>query len=203
MHNTLDELINEIKLDFTNGHKLLADLNNCITIFGSARVNSDSLDYQKAYELSNKLALHGFNIVTGGGGGIMEAANKGAFEVEGVQSVGLNITLPREQHPNPYTNLSVTFDHFYPRKFMLLNFAQAVVVFPGGFGTLDELFELLVLIQTEKVQAKKVYLYNKNFWENMVDTIFNNLISENMINKEDRSLIQICDNIDDIVKNII
>lgn len=197
------EPIFEIQQDFIRGYQALNGLSNCVSIFGSARVEPNNVYYIKAYELSKLLALKGFNIITGGGGGIMEAANKGAFETKGVQSVGLNIKLPKEQQPNPYVDISVQFDHFYPRKFMLLNFSQAIVVFPGGYGTLDELFEVLVLIQTQKVQARKVILYGKSFWENMLNVVFEKLIVENMIEKVDTTLIEISDDIEYISNNII
>ncbi len=193
----------QIQNDLNTGLKALENISGSITIFGSARIDSNDEYYLKAYELSKLLGQKGFNIITGGGPGIMQAANKGAFEIPDILSIGLNIKLPKEQALNPYTNLDVEFDHFYARKYMLVHFSKAIVVFPGGFGTLDELFETIVLIQTKKMNKIKIFLYSKEFWSNMIKTIESRLLDENYISKEDLSIIEICDDITYISQNII
>lgn len=201
--NKIIEDIKQIQNDLDVGLKALGDISNCITIFGSARVEKDDKYYTQAYKLAKLLGENGFNIITGGGPGIMQAANKGAYEVSGIKSIGLNIKLPKEQGLNPYTNLDVEFTHFYARKYMLVHFSKAIVVFPGGFGTLDELFETLVLIQTKKMQKVKIFLYSKEFWSSMLDLIEKKLLDSQYISKEDLHIVEICDDITYISQNII
>ncbi|MBO9342502.1 MAG: TIGR00730 family Rossman fold protein, partial [Roseiflexus sp.] len=149
--------------EFVDGFEMLADVGPAVTIFGSARVNVDDPMYQAAVDVARALGEAGFAIITGGGPGIMEAGNRGAREA-GARSVGLNIELPFEQHFNPYVDTSVTFRYFFVRKMMLVKYAQAFVIFPGGFGTLDELFEALTLVQTGKVRNFPIILFNSAYW---------------------------------------
>jgi uncharacterized protein (TIGR00730 family) len=193
----------QIPKDLQKGYDALKNIDKSITIFGSARVKEDDKYYKDAYMLAKLVAKNGFNIITGGGGGIMSAANKGAFEISNILSIGLNIKLPKEQALNPYTNLDVEFEHFYSRKYMLVHFSQAIVVFPGGFGTLDELFETIVLIQTKKIKKIKIFLYSKEFWSNIIKTIESRLLDENYISIEDLDIVDISDDIAYISQNIV
>ncbi len=143
--------------DFVKGFDELGELGPTVTIFGSARTDKDNLYYKEAVRLSSMLAEKGFNIMTGGGPGIMEAANKGGATNKNVDSIGLNIDLPFEQIPNPYTSKELRFDYFFSRKVMLVKYSMAYVIFPGGYGTLDELFEALTLIQTKKVTLQNLF----------------------------------------------
>ncbi|MBO9343270.1 MAG: TIGR00730 family Rossman fold protein, partial [Roseiflexus sp.] len=149
--------------EFVDGFEMLADVGPAVTIFGSARAGVDDPMYQAAVDVARALGEAGFAIITGGGPGIMEAGNRGAREA-GARSVGLNIELPFEQHLNPYVDTSVTFRYFFVRKMMLVKYAQAFVIFPGGFGTLDELFEALTLVQTGKVRNFPIILFNSAYW---------------------------------------
>ncbi|MEA1915783.1 MAG: TIGR00730 family Rossman fold protein [Campylobacterota bacterium] len=195
--------VEQIQDDLTRGYEALGKVTNSITIFGSARTLADDQYYTQAYKLAKLLGENGFSIITGGGGGIMQAANKGAFECTAVDSIGLNIKLPKEQTLNPFTTMDVEFQHFYARKYMLVHFAKAIVVFPGGFGTLDELFEVIVLVQTKKIKPIKIFLYSKEFWHNMMQTIESRLMDEYYIGKNDLNIIEISDDIEYINNNII
>jgi uncharacterized protein (TIGR00730 family) len=163
-----------------------------VTIFGSARLREGHWAYAAARETAALFARSEFAVVTGGGPGIMEAANRGAQEAGGV-SVGFNIELPHEQAPNPYLDISVTFKHFYTRKVMLVKAAEGYVMFPGGFGTLDEMFESLTLIQTGKVLHFPVVLFGRAFWEGLLDWINSTVLPERMISPEDEDLLFITD----------
>ena len=163
-----------------------------ISIFGSARTSPEHPDYQSAVKLSKMLSDAGYGIITGGGPGIMEAGNKGAFE-NGGTSVGLNIKLPMEQHPNPYQTSSLDFRYFFIRKVCFLKYSLAVVVYPGGFGTLDEMSETLTLIQTGKINKIPLVLIGKNFWTPLIDWFKETLVKEKMISEEDLSLFLITD----------
>lgn len=192
----------KIMADFVKGFDELGELGPAVTIFGSARLKEDSKYYQMAHEFGNKLAARRFNVLTGGGQGVMEAANRGAFEHGGVESIGLNIDLPFEQIQNPYTTKEESFDYFFSRKVMLVKYSLAYVIFPGGFGTLDELFEALTLVQTRKVEGVRIFLVGEDFYNPLIDFIEDCLISHGMIDAEDMKLITISDDLDFIVKEI-
>ena len=162
------------------------------TVFGSARVKPDDPIYADAVEVGRRIAQAGFAVVTGGGPGVMEAANRGAREAGGV-SVGFNIELPHEQHENRYVDLSLTFEHFYARKTMFVKAAEGFVIFPGGFGTLDELFESLTLIQTGKVLHFPVVLFDHGYWAPLLDWIRGRLLADGMISPEDLELLTVAD----------
>ncbi len=173
-----------------------------ITVFGSARVREDHPAYAAAREAGRRLAEAGFAIVTGGGPGVMEAANRGASEAGGV-SVGFNIELPHEQGSNPYVDIGVTFRHFYVRKTMFVKAAEGFLIFPGGFGTLDELFESLTLIQTGKVLHFPVVLFDSAYWQPMLDWIKGRLLADGMVSPEDLDLLGVTDSIEDAVTQIL
>jgi uncharacterized protein (TIGR00730 family) len=170
-----------------------------ISVFGSARVEPDSPVYGDAVEVGRRIAEAGFAVVTGGGPGVMEAANRGAREGGGV-SVGFNIELPHEQHENPYLDISLTFDHFYARKTMFVKAAEGYVIFPGGFGTLDELFEALTLIQTGKVLHFPVVLFDHAYWAPLLDWIRGRLLEDGMISSEDLELLVVTDDAEEAVR---
>ena len=192
----------KIMADFVKGFDELGELGPAVTVFGSARLKEESKYYKMATELSNKLAAKKFNILTGGGPGIMEAANRGAYEKGGVESIGLNIDLPFEQKLNRYTTKEQTFDYFFSRKVMLVKYSLAYVIFPGGFGTLDELFEALTLVQTRKVEGVRLFLVGKDFYDPLMNFIDECLISHGMIDAGDVDLITISDDLDFIVDEI-
>jgi len=163
-----------------------------ITVFGSARIREGSEEYAQAREVGRLLAQAGFAVVTGGGPGAMEAANRGARDGGGL-SVGFNIELPHEQHENPYLDIELTFKHFYARKTMFVKAAEGFVIFPGGFGTLDELFESLTLIQTGKVLHFPVVLFDSEYWRPMLDWVRGRLLTDGMISPEDLELLEVTD----------
>jgi uncharacterized protein (TIGR00730 family) len=173
-----------------------------ITVFGSARVRESHPAYVAAREAGRQLAEAGFAIVTGGGPGVMEAANRGAQEAGGV-SIGFNIELPHEQGSNPYVDIGVTFRHFYVRKTMFVKAAEGFLIFPGGFGTLDELFESLTLIQTGKVLHFPVVLFDSAYWQPMLDWIQGRLLADGMISPEDLDLLGVTDSVEDAVTQIL
>jgi uncharacterized protein (TIGR00730 family) len=191
-----------IMSEFVTGFELLRSYGLAATIFGSARTSPGEQYYKEAEELAAKLAKKGFAIITGGGGGIMEAANVGAFKVGG-ESVGLNIELPFEQKLNPYTTESYQFDFFFSRKVMLAYASEVYIYFPGGFGTFDELFELVTLIQTKKIEKIPVVLYGRDFWQPFFDLIEQKMLKEyKTVSKEDFDLFHIVDSPDEAVKYI-
>jgi uncharacterized protein (TIGR00730 family) len=173
-----------------------------ISVFGSARVNEDDPVYADAREVGRRIAEAGFAVVTGGGPGVMEAANRGAREGGGV-SVGFNIELPHEQHENPYLDISLTFDHFYARKTMFVKAAEGFVIFPGGFGTLDELFEALTLIQVGKVLHFPVVLFDHGYWAPLLDWIRGRLLADEMISPDDLDLLVVTDEADEAVQVLV
>jgi uncharacterized protein (TIGR00730 family) len=173
-----------------------------ISVFGSARVNEDDPVYADAREVGRRIAEAGFAVVTGGGPGVMEAANRGAREGGGV-SVGFNIELPHEQHENPYLDISLTFDHFYARKTMFVKAAEGFVIFPGGFGTLDELFEALTLIQVGKVLHFPVVLFDHGYWAPLLDWIRGRLLPDEMISPDDLELLVVTDEADEAVQVLV
>jgi uncharacterized protein (TIGR00730 family) len=172
-----------------------------VSVFGSARIREDHPVYAQARDLGRRLAEAGFAVVTGGGPGVMEAANRGAREGGGV-SVGFNIELPHEQGANPYLDISVTFKHFYARKTMFVKAAEGFVIFPGGFGTLDELFESLTLIQTGKVLHFPVVLFDSDYWSPLLDWIRGQLLTDGMISPEDLDLLAVTDSTSHAVQTI-
>jgi hypothetical protein len=173
-----------------------------ITVFGSARVTEDDPVYAQARDMGRRLVEAGFAVVTGGGPGVMEAANRGAREGGGV-SVGFNIELPHEQFQNAYLDISLTFDHFYARKTMFVKAAEGYVIFPGGFGTLDELFEALTLIQTGKVLHFPVVLFDADYWATLLDWVRGRLLPEGMISPEDLELLTVTDDLDEAVQVLV
>ena len=179
-----------IMAEFVEATERLAAIRPAVSIFGSARTAPGSPYYELTEQIARKLSDCGFSVISGGGPGIMEAANAGARRAGG-QSVILNISLPHEQHGNPYQDISQTFRHFFARKYMFVKFASAYVVMPGGFGTLDELMEALTLVQTGKSRRIPIILVCEPFWRGLVDWFRERLVSENMISAEDMNLIQV------------
>ena len=190
-----------IMSEFVEATERLAAIKPAVTIFGSARVRPDSPYYQLTEQTARLLSDSGFSVISGGGPGIMEAANKGAFFGKS-PSVGLNIQLPHEQQNNPYQDISQTFRHFFARKYMFVRFASAYVVMPGGFGTLDELMEALTLIQTGKARKIPLILVGSDFWKGMIDWFKEKLVEEKMVDPEDIKLIQLIDEPGQVVEAI-
>jgi uncharacterized protein (TIGR00730 family) len=194
----------KVMAEFVNGYDKLAKIGPCVSIFGSARTPEGSPIYKLAEEIAFKLTQHGFGIITGGGPGMMEAANKGAHKGGGT-SVGLNIELPMEQEPNAYIDpdKNLNFDYFFVRKVMFVKYSQGFIVMPGGFGTLDELFEALTLIQTFKIGRFPIVLVGSEFWSGLMQWIKDVLLEkESNISKEDLNLFKIVDTPEDAVKVI-
>jgi len=191
-----------IMAEFVESIEALSEVDNAVTIFGSARTKPDDPYYKKAEYLARRLAEKGFSVITGGGPGIMEAANKGAAEAGG-KSLGMNIRLPFEQKPNPYANVAIDYKYFFIRKVMFVKYAMAYVVFPGGYGTLDELFEALTLIQTKRIRSFPVVLMGSEYWQEMLGWIKNTLVRDDKIEPDDYDLIQVIDDPDDVVKYIL
>ena len=182
-----------IMAEFVDTFDSMTDLGPLVPIFGSARIREDHPYYKSACELAALLVKNGYGVLSGGGPGIMEAASKGAFEAGG-PSVGLNIKLPMEQHPNPYQNVSLDFRYFFIRKVCFLKYAVALVAYPGGFGTLDEFFEAITLIQTRKVNPIPMVLVGKAFWQPMVDFFRNTMLLEyQTISEQDLNLFTLVD----------
>ena len=190
-----------IMAEFIEGFEVLGKIPRAVSIFGSTRTPPGDKDYQKAEETARRLAQEGYAIVTGGGPGIMEAANKGATMAKGV-SVGINIELPREQKPNKYINTYLNFRYFFVRKVMFVKYAVAFVIFPGGFGTLDEFFEPLQLIQTHKIKPFPLILVGKDYWKGLVDWIRGVLLTRGKISPEDVNLFCILEEPEEIVNFI-
>lgn len=190
-----------IMSEFVEATERLAAIRPAVTMFGSARIAPDSPYYVLAERTSRLLSDAGFSVISGGGPGIMEAANKGAFHGKS-PSVGLNIQLPHEQRANHYQDISQTFRHFFARKYMFVRFASAYVVMPGGFGTLDELMEALTLIQTAKSRRIPLILMCSSFWQGMIDWFRERLLEEKMIDPEDMDLIQLIDEPEKVVEAI-
>jgi uncharacterized protein (TIGR00730 family) len=190
-----------IMSEFVNSAEQLANIRPAVSIFGSARTKPGQPYYEKTEELANLLSNAGFSVISGGGPGIMEAANKGAFHGK-APSVGLNIILPHEQTGNAYQNISVDFRHFFSRKVAFVKYATAYVVMPGGLGTLDELFEALTLIQTQKSKKMPIFLYGTEFWSGLWSWVEEQLLSNGLISEADLELVQITDNPKFIVNSI-
>lgn len=189
--------------EFSEGYDKLFKIGPCVSMFGSARTASDHNYYKIARETAKKITQKGFGIITGGGPGIMEAANKGAKEGKG-KSVGLGITLPHEQGLNKYVDADyvINFNYFFARKVMFVKYAQGFIVFPGGFGTLDEFFEALTLIQTQKIEAFPVILIGTEYWEGLVDWIEDTMIENGTISESDVNLFELTDDPDEAVQII-
>lgn len=188
--------------EFVDGFDNLATITRGVSIFGSARTRDGDVMYNAARETARLLAEKGFEIITGGGPGIMEAGNRGAFE-SGKVSVGCNIELPFEQMPNPYQTKSLSFKYFFVRKTMFIKYSNAYIIFPGGFGTMDELFEALTLIQTKKIRNFPVVLFGSQYWQGMLQWITTTMLNERYINEEDLSLIHLTDSPQDAVDFIV
>jgi uncharacterized protein (TIGR00730 family) len=187
--------------EFVEGVEGLHDVGPAVSIFGSARTLSDDPQYKKAETLSALFVKNGFGVITGGGGGIMEAANKGAAEAGGT-SVGLNIRLPFEQKPNPFATLQMEFNYFFIRKVMFIKYAAAYVVMPGGFGTLDELFEVMTLVQTQRIRPFPIILVGTQYWRGLLDWIHKQLLAQGLISPKDMDIIQVMDDPEDIVSAV-
>jgi len=191
----------QIVAEFVDGFERLAQIKPSVSIFGSARTDPEHPSYVLAEEIARLLSDSGFSVVSGGGPGIMEAANKGAFAGKS-PSIGLNIDLPHEQNDNPYQDIPLHFRHFFSRKVMFVKYASAYVVLPGGFGTLDELAEILTLIQTGKSRRIPVILVDSEFWSGLIDWFGNTLVKAGTINPEDLDLFKILDKPQDVVDAI-
>ena len=181
-----------IMAEFVESIEELSQVGPAVSVFGSARVTPEDPWYRKTEELSKLLALNGFSVITGGGPGIMEAANKGAAEGGGV-SVGMNIHLPFEQKPNPFSNVSIDYKYFFIRKVMFVKYAVAYVILPGGFGTMDELFEALTLIQTKRIRSFPVVLMGSDYWGGLLTWMRKRMLKEKKISPEDMDLVQVID----------
>ncbi|TKI69206.1 TIGR00730 family Rossman fold protein [Sulfurimonas crateris] len=192
----------KIVADFVKGFDELGELGPTVTMFGGSRVDSKNKYYKKAEELSSMLAERGFNIMTGGGPGVMEAANRGAFQHKDVESIGLNIDLPFEQVPNKYTTTDLSFDYFFSRKVMLVKYSIGYVIFPGGYGTLDELFEALTLIQTKKITGVKVFVIGVEYYKPLLDFIEKKVLKNAMISEEDFKQIRLTDDLQHVVDEL-
>jgi len=188
--------------EFVGGYEKLSRIGPCVSIFGSARTKPNDKYYKMAEDIAEKIVAHGYGVITGGGPGIMEAGNKGAH-IAGGTSVGLNIELPHEQHDNPYIDAdkSLDFDYFFVRKVMFVKYSQGFVVMPGGFGTLDEMFEAVTLIQTKKIEKFPIILVGKEFWVGLLDWIKSTLLSKfNNISPEDLDLIHVVDTAEEVLE---
>jgi len=215
LHNSLREktwdetitkdswMVFKVMAEFVDGYEKMAKIGPCVSIFGSARLKPESKYYEMAVEIAEKITKIGFGVITGGGPGIMEAGNKGAFIAEG-KSIGLNIDLPFEQHFNPYINklYSLNFDYFFVRKVMFVKYSQGFIVMPGGFGTLDELTEAITLIQTNKIGRFPIVLEGSEFWSGLLDWFKETLLKEGMISEGDLDLYRVVDSADEAVAHI-
>lgn len=215
LHNSLREktwdetitkdswMVFKVMAEFVDGYEKMARIGPCVSIFGSARLKPESKYYQMAVEIAEKITKIGFGVITGGGPGIMEAGNKGAFNAEG-KSIGLNIDLPFEQHFNPYINklYSLNFDYFFVRKVMFVKYSQGFIVMPGGFGTLDELTEAMTLIQTNKIGRFPIVLVGSEFWGGLLEWFKTTLLKEGMISEGDLDLYRVVDTADEAVAHI-
>jgi uncharacterized protein (TIGR00730 family) len=188
--------------EFVEGFDELATLSRGIAIFGSARTSPQDPDYAAAQETAALLAAQGFAVITGGGPGIMEAANRGAFDAGGL-SIGCNIELPFEQQPNRYQTLSLTFKYFFVRKMMFVKYSLAFVIFPGGFGTFDELFEALTLIQTKKIRNFPIVLFNSSYWSGMLDWLRKEVLDGGKISERDFEMFQVTDSPSEVVEIVL
>ena len=187
--------------EFVDGFEALAEVAPAVSVFGSTRVAPQDKEYQQAIEIGRKLAERGFNVITGGGPGVMEAANRGAAE-GGAKSVGLNIRLPMEQQPNPFSNIQLNFRYFFIRKVMFVKYSVAYIVMPGGFGTLDELMEAVTLIQTHKIKPFPVILVGSDYWSGFLKWLKDVAVEEGKISKDDLEIMQVIDDPEEVVRYI-
>jgi len=190
-----------IMSEFVDAIETLSQIKHAVSIFGSARTKPDDPYYRKAELLARRLVENGFGVITGGGPGIMEAGNKGAAEAGG-KSVGMNIRLPFEQKPNPYANIAIDYKYFFIRKVMFVKYAVAYVCLPGGFGTLDELFEALTLIQTKRIKSFPVILMGSEYWKGLLDWLKDTMLGQGMISLKDMELFRVLDEPEEIVDYI-
>jgi len=189
-----------IMAEFVDGFDAMSSINvPAVTVYGSARTGVDDKNYILAEQIGAELAKNGYGVITGGGPGIMEAANKGAAEAGGI-SVGLNIDLPHEQSPNPYANFELDFKYFFVRKVMFMKYSMGFICMPGGFGSLDELFEALTLIQTQRIKSFPIVLVGSEFWTGLVDWLQDKLLGNGNISSEDMFLFKVMDDVDEIIK---
>jgi len=191
----------QIMGELVEGFDRLSGIEPAVTIYGSARIKAGDELYTQTREVARRLGQMGFSIITGGGPGVMEAANKGAHEA-GVTSVGLNIELPEEQVCNAYTTKSITFSHFFARKVMLVKYATAFVIMPGGLGTLDELTEVLTLMQVHKIRPFPVVLFNSKYWKGFLDWLRSSVLAREFISEDDLKLLRICDDPDEVIETV-
>ncbi len=187
--------------ELVEGFDELSGIEPAVTIYGSARLREEDELYAQTEEIAYRLGQLGFSIITGGGPGVMEAANKGALKA-GASSIGLNIELPEEQVGNSYTTKSITFHHFFVRKVMLVKYAIAFVIIPGGLGTLDELTEVLTLMQTYKIKPFPVILLNSQYWKGLLDWLQGSVLTKEFISEDDLNLLRVCDHPDEVVEAV-
>lgn len=188
--------------EFVEGFEEMSDVGNCVSIFGSARTTAAMPEYELAREIARKLSQHGYGIISGGGPGIMEAANRGAQEAGGL-SIGLHIELRKREAPNAYVDKLINFRYFFIRKMMFVKYAKAFVVMPGGLGTLDELFESITLIQTNRIRKFPVILVGSAFWNGLMEWMKNVLITQHKISDSDLSLLTICDQPEEVLQTVL
>jgi hypothetical protein len=193
----------KIMAEFVEGYEKLSKIGPCVSIFGSARTKPEDPFYKLAEEVAFKLTQNGYGVITGGGPGIMEAGNKGASKGKGI-SVGLNIELPFEQHENPWIDKdkNLEFDYFFVRKVMFVKYSQGFIVMPGGFGTLDELFEAITLIQTNKIGRFPIILVGKKFWSGLIEWIKNTLLEQGNISEKDLKLFRVVDTANEAIEHL-
>ena len=187
--------------ELVEGFDKLSGIEPAVTIYGSARLRADEGLYTQTQEIAYRLGQAGFSIITGGGPGVMEAANKGALEA-GVTSVGLNIELPEEQVSNDYTTKSITFSHFFARKVMLVKYATAFIIMPGGLGTIDEVTEVLTLMQTHKIKPFPVVLFSSQYWQGFLDWLQGSVLARGFISEDDLNLLRVCDHPDEVIEAV-
>jgi len=187
--------------ELVEGFDELSGIEPAVTIYGSARLKAEEKLYSEIEEIAYRLGQAGFSIITGGGPGVMEAANKGALRA-GVESIGLNIELPEEQVCNTYTTKSITFHHFFVRKVMLVKYATAFIIMPGGLGTFDELTEVLTLMQTQKIKPFPVVLFKSEFWNGFLRWLQDSVLTRNFISEEDFNLLRVCDHTDEVIEAV-
>ncbi len=202
MHHEDPWRVFRIMAEFTTGFEAMSRICPAVTIFGSARVKPADPEYQAARKIGRELVRHKFAVVTGGGPGVMEAANRGAAEGKG-RSVGLNITLPNEQKPNRYSNIPINFHYFFARKVCLAKYSMGFIFMPGGFGTLDEFFEILTLVQTNRMPHFPLILFGKSYWEGLFAWMKAVMQKEDFINRGDLDLVTITDDPDEVVETIL
>lgn len=186
-----------IQAELVDGFETLQDLGPAVAIFGSSRMGPGSHYYEKAVELGKRLSNEGFAVITGGGPGIMEGANKGAKEGSG-KSVGLNIEIPVNQHPNKYQDIPMHFRYFFVRKLMFVKYSMAFIIFPGGFGTMDEMFEALTLVQTKKIEKFPIILIGKDYWQGLIGWFRSTLLNNNMVDFDDLNIFSVVDEIEEV-----